>query len=149
MGRPSEIDQVEFCKLWRAGVRTVEMADFFDITPNAVTAAARRFGLPRRRQGGVAPSGPSVEDVIEVASLPVRVAPIKVSASRIDAIRQAKAEEAKARCGVSGSPVWSKDRDAAVIEAAGRYAVLAELAQGWGLSCQSVVARWHVLRVSR
>lgn len=63
-------------------------------------------------------------------------APKRVSAPAPEPIRPA------------ASGVWTVERDAALIASQGRYAALAELAQRWGLTIQSVTSRWHRVRVA-
>ena len=115
MGR---IDNDLLRKLWRAGVATKDIARLFEVTPSAVSKAARRVGLPGRLQGDANTDGPR-QTAGDVISLPRR--------------RQVP------------SFGWHPDQDRALREA-DSYAQRAELAARWGKSVRAVQARWLMLR---
>lgn len=49
---------------------------------------------------------------------------------------------------MAGAPAWDTARDAAIFATHGRHALIAALAQEWGVPIARVTARWHVLRVA-
>lgn len=65
--------------------------------------------------------------------------------------RQQRLKEERAReltvSAMRASPRWTPEMDARLVQAAGKYSEISELAQVWRMSIQTIQARWHVLRV--
>lgn len=135
------VDDARFRALWDSDLTAEEIGDLYGVTLNAVSHAARRYGLPPRRPGRVAGRRAPVAPVPDVPD-----APDADSAGAAARDLMARLERARVTRAVPVPPFWTQARDWSVIEAGGAYARLAELAARWGVAFSRVLARWHVLR---
>lgn len=121
MTRPVGVDIDRLRQLWREGVPNKAIAAELGISRPYVSTLGQRLGLPRRVRGG---------RVME-ACQPRRVDEAPPIVPGADVPRP---------------PVWSVERDGAILATRGAYAELQALARDWGIASARIVARWHLLR---
>ena len=122
------LDTMEFRRMWAEGMKPAEIGATVGLAAKTVEGLAQKYGYSPRWRGrlrGSMPDYPAVDD-------PARF--------------EKKPEPAKPA--PQGSARWPVEYDAAIIKTAGKYSRIAKLAQAIGRPANSILARWHQLRVS-
>ena len=117
-------DQV-FAAQWASGLSCAEIGRAYGCSGETVSAAAARYNLPPRRERGTVAQGHTARLVVDGR----QIEPVKP-------IGRA----------VPSHDFWTEDRDELVRETGGRYGEINALADRWGFTANTVLARWHRLR---
>lgn len=141
MGRRCIIpDSPEFAGLWDSDLTVIAIAKIYGTSDKVVSAAAHRYGLPKRRQWRAARAQRAQAPAKQAAELSggTEVDPMLACIERLSRARTAGE--------ISTPPFWTRDRDVAVLATGGSYAAQCEIAFEFDVDYTAVIARWHILR---
>lgn len=114
-----------FAAQWASGLSCAEIGRLYGCSAATVSAAAARYGLPERGARGQSVQGHGMRVVAGGRAVePVR--PIGRA--------------------VPDHDFWTEYRDLKVCKTGGVYAEINALADRWGVTANTVLARWHRLR---